>query len=156
MLTARTAWRRNHRAPGALEPVPHPQRGSHLLEALLAITIFSIGVLGLVGALASSIRVTDDARLRSEATQLAHDLIAQMWTMSSADMEGQFVPGGAALDAWRARVAQLLPAATTVVDFAEPGLSAQSRSITVSVTWLLPGSTERHRYVTSAQIGKNP
>jgi hypothetical protein len=79
-----------------------------------------------------------------------------MWTTPGANLDAQFAVGGAALDAWRARVVHLLPAATMTVDLGEPGLSAQSRSITVSITWLLPGSPERHRYVTSAQIGRNP
>ena len=143
-------------ATEAVQRVRRGQRGAHLIEALIAIAIFSFGILGLVGVLASSIRVTDEARLRSEASHLAHALIAQMWTTPGADLDRQFALGGVALDTWRARVAQLLPAATLTVDLDEPGLSTQSRSTTVSITWLLPGSTERHRYVTSAQIGRNP
>lgn len=139
-----------------IQPVLHRQWGAHLLEALIAIAIFAFGVLGLVGVLASSIRVTDEARLRSEASHLAHALIAQMWTTPGANLDTQFAGGGAALEAWQARVAQLLPAATMTVDLGEPGLSVQSRSITVSISWRLPGSTEQHRYVTSAQIGRNP
>jgi Tfp pilus assembly protein PilV len=36
--------------------VPGRERGSYLLEALIAILIFSFGVLGLIGLLGSSIR----------------------------------------------------------------------------------------------------
>jgi type IV pilus assembly protein PilV len=167
MLTARKVWHSKCRAPESaltamrcapekVQSVPRRQRGAHLIEALIAIAIFSFGVLGLVGVLASSIRVTDEARLRSEASLLAHALIAEMWTTPGANLDAHFALGGAALDAWRARVEQLLPAATMKVDLDEPGLSAQSRSITVSISWRLPGSTERHRFVTSAQIGRNP
>ena len=42
--------------------LPARQTGSYLLEALIAILIFAFGVLGLIGLLASSIRVTNDAR----------------------------------------------------------------------------------------------
>ena len=54
-----------------------PQDGSALLEALVAILIFSFGVLGLVGILAASVRATNDARYRAEAANLANALILQ-------------------------------------------------------------------------------
>ena len=63
------------------------QTGSYLLEALIAILIFSFGVLGLIGLLGSSIRVTNDARYRSEAANLAGAMIADMWTMTAAQMD---------------------------------------------------------------------
>ena len=47
------------------------QKGSYLLESLIAILIFSFGILGLIGLLSSSIRITNDARYRAEAANLA-------------------------------------------------------------------------------------
>jgi type IV pilus assembly protein PilV len=41
---------------------PLRESGSALLEALVALLIFSFGVLGLIGILAGSIRATNDAR----------------------------------------------------------------------------------------------
>lgn len=131
-------------------------RGSHLLEALVAIALFSFGVLGLVGVLAQSIRATHDARLRTEAATLAHAMLAEMWTMRGTAVEAQFTAGGAAFDAWNARIASLLPAAATTVEFPEARLSAQSRAAVVTIAWLLPGAGVRHRYVASAEIGRNP
>ena len=69
--------------------MPVRQTGSYLLEALIAILIFSFGVLGLIGLLGSSIRITNDARYRSEAANLANAMIAEMWTMTSADADTQ-------------------------------------------------------------------
>ncbi len=155
MLTASRMWHRKHRTAEAMPTVPRVQRGSLLLEASIAIAIFSFGVLGLLGVLASSIRAADEARLRSEAAQFAHAIVAEMWTTPATDLDARFAADGAAVGAWRNKVARLLPAATMSVGFAEPGLSAQSRSVVVTITWLLPGSTQRHRYVTSAQIGRN-
>ena len=134
----------------------HRQCGAHLLEALIAIAIFSFAILGLVGVLAHSIRATHDARLRTEAAQFAHAMVAEMWTTPVAEIEGRFAVGGPALAAWKARIAGLLPEATATVDFAAPGLSTRSRSAIVTIAWFAPGSNERHRYVTSAQIGRNP
>ena len=72
------------RRPIAFRP---RQTGSYLLEALIAILIFSFGVLGLIGLLGSSIRVTNDARYRSEAANLAGAMIADMWTMTATQMD---------------------------------------------------------------------
>lgn len=55
------------------------QYGATLLEALVAIFIFSIGVLALVALQAASIKESMDAKSRSDASYLANQIIAQMW-----------------------------------------------------------------------------
>jgi type IV pilus assembly protein PilV len=135
------------------------QIGSALLEALIAILIFSFGVLGLIGILAGSIRATNDARYRAEAANLAQALIGDMWSTAAADLDTQFGPAGPKLVAWQAQVASLLPSASgtnlPVVDLTQPGLSAQSRSVVVTMFWQLPGESGRHQLLITAQIGKN-
>jgi type IV pilus assembly protein PilV len=135
------------------------QEGSYLLEALIAILIFSFGILGLIGLLGSSLRITNDARYRSEAANLASAMIADMWTMTAAQMDTQFGSGGSRLTSWQAKAASLLPSAGTnppTVDLTQPGLSPQSRTVVVTVFWKLPGETELHKHLMTAQIGKNP
>jgi len=140
-------------------PTGVAEAGSALLEALIAILIFSFGVLGLVGILAGSIRATNDARYRAEAANLAQALIGDMWSTRAADLDGQFGAGGAKLVAWQTQVASLLPSATgsnvPIVDLSQPGLSTQSRSVVVTMFWQLPGESGRHQLLITAQIGKN-
>ena len=134
------------------------QLGSYLLEALIAILIFSFGILGLIGLLGSSIRITNDARFRTEAANLASAMVAEMWTMTAAQMDTQFGSGGAKLTDWQTKASSLLPSAATyppTVDLTQPGLSPESRTVVVTVFWQLPGETEKHRYLMTAQIGKN-
>jgi type IV pilus assembly protein PilV len=134
------------------------QRGSYLLEALIAMLIFAFGVLGLIGLLGSSIRVTNDARYRAEASQIASAMISDMWTMTSAQMDTDFGSGGTKLSTWQTKAAALLPSADAhppTVDLAQPGLSAESRTVVVKVYWRAPGDTELHQYVMTGQIGKN-
>ena len=135
------------------------QRGVALLESLIAILIFSFGILGLIGILIGSIRATNDARYRAEAANLAQALIGAMWTTRAADLDAQFGTGGPQLVAWQTQVANLLPSATgvnvPVVDLTQPGLSAQSRSVVVTLFWQLPGEPGRHQLLITAQIGKN-
>jgi type IV pilus assembly protein PilV len=139
--------------------LPAMQDGSVLLEALVAILIFSFGVLGLIGILASSIRATNDARYRAEAANLANAVIGDMWATAAADLGPQFGPAGPRLIAWRNQVASLLPSAdganAPLIDLTQPGLSVQSRSVVVTVFWQLPGETVRHQVLITSQIGKN-
>jgi len=133
------------------------QAGSYLLEALIAMLIFAFGVLGLVGLLGSSIRVTNDARYRSEAANLASAMIADMWTMTSDQMDAQFGTGGTKLKTWQSKAESLLPSAAThppKVDLTD-GLSFESRTVVVTVFWQMPGDKEVHQHLMTAQIGKN-
>ena len=135
------------------------QRGSYLLEGLIAILIFSFGVLGLIGLLGSSIRITNDARYRSEAANLASAMVAEMWTMTAAQMDTEFGSSGPKLVAWQNKAKALLPVPATYepkVDLTQPGLSPEARTVVVTVYWQMPGETERHQYLMTAQIGKNP
>ena len=135
------------------------QNGSYLLEALIAILIFSFGILGLIGLLGSSLRITNDARYRSEAANLASGMVADMWTMTSAQLDAQFGSGGTKLTQWQDKAAELLPQATGTnapqVDLTPAGLSPQSRTVVVTVFWQMPGESSRHQHVMSAQIGRN-
>ena len=135
------------------------QDGSFLLEGLIALLIFAFGILGLIGMVAGSIRASNDARYRAEAVNLANALVGDMWTTQPAALDTQFGTGGAKLTAWQTQVAGLLPSATGTnapqVDLTQPGLSLQSRSVVVTIFWQLPGETERHQILLTAQIGKN-
>ena len=134
---------------------PHVgQQGSYLLEVLIAILLFAFGVLGLVGLLASSVRASNEARFRSEAAYIANGMISDMWTMDAPTMTTQFAGGGAKLVAWTSKASSLLPLSTVAVTMT-PGLSSQSSTVDVKITWKLPGSTETHNYIMTAQIGKN-
>jgi len=136
------------------------QKGSYLLESLIAILIFSFGILGLIGLLSSSIRITNDARYRAEAANLASAMIADMWTMRASQLDTEFgTSGSGKLGAWETKATELLPQATgtnkpTVA--LSPGLSQQSRTADVTVYWQMPGEAARHQHSMTAQIGRNP
>lgn len=56
------------------------QRGVVMLEALLAILIFSVGILAVVGMQGSAVTAVTDSKYRSDASMLAGNLIGQMWS----------------------------------------------------------------------------
>ena len=56
------------------------QQGVMLLEALIAILIFSIGILAIVGMQATAVRTVTESRSRAEAALYANQLLGQIWT----------------------------------------------------------------------------
>lgn len=63
------------------------QQGVALLEALIAILIFSLGILGLIGLQASATKTATQASFRMEAGQIATRRVADIW-LDRANMAG--------------------------------------------------------------------
>jgi len=53
--------------------------GFFLLEALIAILIFSLGLLGLVAMQGAAISAQSDAQYRAEAAKFANEILSVMW-----------------------------------------------------------------------------
>ena len=64
--------------------MPDRQRGFTLLEVLIAVMLLAVGLLGLAGLQAASLRNNNSAYLRSQATMLTYDIIDSMRTNRSA------------------------------------------------------------------------
>ena len=58
---------------------PKAQKGIVILEALIALLIFSLGILALVGLQAAMIKNTSDNKYRVDASFLAQERIGRMW-----------------------------------------------------------------------------
>ena len=129
------------------------QKGIMLLEALVGILIFSIGILAMLGMQAIGIRNTIDAKYRSEAAYLASEIVGQMWVdrtnIASYDDAGA---GNARRTAWNTRVASLLPQDPADPTVTAPLITIAGRQATVIVRWKRPGETTVSRYIMIAQI----
>jgi type IV pilus assembly protein PilV len=122
------------------------QKGSMLLEALIAILIFSFGVLSVVGLQAASVKNISEAKYRTDAAFLANELIGQMW----ADRANVTVTYAAPAD-WTARVSSTLPSGVgAVVVSVDPNVTPLLRA-TVTIKWTLPGAAQ-HTFVSVAQV----
>lgn len=138
-----------------------------LLEALIAILIFSMGILAIVGMQAASIKQMSDAKYRTDANMLANQLIGQMWVSdrTAAALATNFGTGGAGYQAWLGdtgtpgSVAATLPGTdtnpptvtVTQIPGTNPPTTASSQ-VTVRVFWLQPGETVPHSHIAIAQI----
>lgn len=72
-------------------------RGFSLLEVLVALTIFSIGLIGLAGLLIVSVKTNHSAYLRSQASFLAQSMADRMRANSSAVWDGVYNTSGGAI-----------------------------------------------------------
>jgi type IV pilus assembly protein PilV len=122
------------------------QHGVALLEALVGILIFSIGILAMMGLQAQSIRNTVEAKYRNEAAYLANQIVGQMW-VDRANMPGYDTTAGTAnvnMTAWRTRVASTLPG-ITVGGANSPTITVAGPQVTVTLFWKMPGTDSQTR-----------
>lgn len=121
------------------------QQGVALLEALVGILIFSIGILAMLGLQAQSIRNTVEAKYRNEAAYLANQIIGQMW-VDRANMADYDTGGGGNLNmtSWRTRVASTLPG-ISVGGTNSPTISVAGPVVTVTLFWRMPGADSTTR-----------
>lgn len=140
------------------------QTGVMLLEALIAILIFSFGVLGLVGLQSSAIQASRDAQYRSQAAMLADEIIGQMWATNRVGTELQtnfqgdgeqigptnVVTDGAIYTTWAAKVGSVLPGVTNalpptvqVTPAGAPvfGSPPAPTRVTVTIRWRAPNES---------------
>ena len=134
------------------------QSGSMLLESLIAVLIFSMGILAIVGMQASAVKASSDAKYRSDASMVANQLIGEMWVnnRTQATLQANFQGGGGAdgplYTAWLTDVQAALPGAA-----ANPPIVTVSAAslVTITVFWIAPGEptgTAPHNFTVVAQI----
>jgi type IV pilus assembly protein PilV len=124
------------------------QAGVMLIEALLGILIFSIGILALIGMQAAAIRNTADARYRSEASFLATEVIGRMWIdiADLAKFDKDYASAFTPRDNWATKVSVTLPgvdlagATRPTIEF-----DAATNEVSVTILWQQPGETITRR-----------
>jgi type IV pilus assembly protein PilV len=145
---------------------PVRQDGSFMLEALIAILIVSLGILGTVGLFARSMQTFQDSGYRGEAALLANTLVGRMWVSDPkfASLSAKFDSGsgGAEYTEFAALVAQRLPNSLPPVVTVTPGTTATSSDVVITIQWRHPGDDPLdpvlpglRRYVANATIGAN-
>jgi type IV pilus assembly protein PilV len=140
------------------------QSGSFMLEALVAILIVALGILGIVGLYARSIQNVDDSKYRGEAALLTNSLVGQMWTDNGtfATLQANYdsvTPGtGAGYVEFKNVVAQRFPNSVPPVVTVTAGPTAASTNVSITIQWRHPGdpvAAGLRTYNVSATIGAN-
>jgi type IV pilus assembly protein PilV len=152
-------------------PYPTHRSGFVLLEALIAIAIFSFALLGLMGMQAVSIKNNADAKNRADAAYLANQIIGKMWVdranLASYDYRSgetacsasTTVPGYATVTSWLNDVQADLPGVdATAASSMKPQIIADTTTspvyatVTVTMCWRSHNDAQTHSQVATAQI----
>ena len=114
------------------------QQGVVLLEALIAILLFSMGVLAIVGLQATMVKNTADSKYRADAAYLAQQRIGRIW--ADPDNAASYVEANT-------DISSVLPGGLRTVTQPVAG------QFTVTITWQQPGAGEtQHNFTTTARI----
>ncbi len=157
----------------SLTSIKHRQRGIMLLEGMIAILIFSLGILALVGMQAFTLNHTSQTKYRLDASFLANKLIGRMWADTDANMAA-YQNGGVQFVGWfTPELNAYLPpgrsdATVTVTPFvATPGLKTGSSvptavtgyNVNIRIQWRAPNEDDAlpaHAYQVLTTIVRNP
>lgn len=152
----------------------HRQNGVMLLEALIGLMIFSVGILAMIGMQAAAFSAAADAKYRTDAAAFANDIISKIWmnvdrTSNAATITSlnnfQYNTGGAdcafsggpadatntVLAGWVSAVTDttgLLGATAAMQQIAVS--SADLNRVTITVCWKAPQDTRsrKHQVIT--------
>ena len=128
--------------------------GFALLEAMLAILVFSVGLLAILMLLSVSLLEVGNARYRSQASLLASGVIADMWTAdrSVQNLRARFGNANAsAYQRWLASVVATLPGVTANAN--QPVITIDDdRTVSISMQWQAPGEATAHRLLVRTTI----
>jgi type IV pilus assembly protein PilV len=135
------------------------QDGVVLIEALLGILIFSIGILALIGMQSVAVKNTTDARYRTEAAYLANSILSQMRldmgnvVLYDDSNSGVYAPR----TAWRNQVESLMPGVNIASSQRVPeidivpgptyaGDTDPPSRVTVRIHWRQPGEDTDRKF----------
>lgn len=109
-------------------PTPRAQRGTSLVEVLVALLVLSFGVLGMAALHARALQFGVDADDRNRAALLASEIVSTMWLQGSTTLPA------ATLQAWQAKVGD--PSASGLPNASASVSSADANGVvTVTVNW---------------------
>lgn len=119
--------------------VKRKQGGSALIEALVAVLLFSIGIIALLRVLAVAVKDAGDVQYRAVAATIADGTIGRMW-VDRANLAAHVVDAAPVAD---------LPNGTQTVTIVNGNV------VNVTINWQPPGVTEVHTHTVSATLVGN-
>jgi len=156
----------------ALPNSPRRTRGFTLVEAMVALVVLGVGMLGIAGLYVTTLRSSGGAIYRMQAVNLATDMADRVranrganlaYNAAAADNNcygvGAVDCAPAAMAAndlfvWQAQVAATLPSGNGVVGVVPGAAATDPFTYTITITWLGSGETAATQpsYVMTLQI----
>lgn len=122
-----------------------PARGFTLVEVLVVLALFSIGLIGVVAMQARAVQISTGAQDSTRAALLANELASAMWGRGTVTLPV------ATIDAWNTRLADLENGG---LPNAEGTVVVNGNVARITVTWHQPHEDPENprRYVTEVVI----
>jgi type IV pilus assembly protein PilV len=139
---------RSHSAARRAAPASaRRHRGYMLIEVLVSVLIFSIGVLALIGLQAKMTRAQTASKTRADATYLANELVGVMWSdMKNLGSYANCASYARCTD-WQGKVTASLPGGAGTVTIVD----ATTGEVSITITWT-QGSDGSHTYTTTTFV----
>jgi len=130
------------------------QRGIALIEALLAVVLLGVGLLGIVGLQARSYSALADTSMRAEATMAADKLLGAMGAdpanLSAYAMTMGGTPGSR-LGPWYTETRKQIPGAGIKVEVT-PVANTTRTKVVITISWARKANTSANQHVITSYI----
>jgi type IV pilus assembly protein PilV len=130
------------------------QQGIMLLEAMIAVILLGIGLIGAILIQARSFGALSDATMRAEATMASESLVALM-TNDRANLAAYALAAGgtpgAALAPWVAETQRVIPGATLVVEVVPTATTTHSR-VNITIGWQRKATDPLNTHLITAHL----
>lgn len=114
------------------------QGGFALLESLIAIVLFSLGILALVGLQAAMTKNVTSAKVRGEASYLANQLIGLMW-VNPANLANFAIASGACANTGYANCTTWLTTVNRALPSGSANVTVNGTAVLITISWQTPG-----------------
>lgn len=123
-------------------------RGVALIEALVSMLLFSMGVLALVGLQSTMVRAQSDAKIRADAAYLASEATGKMWSdlQNITAYNGTGCATQTRCKEWQDKIADELPGGTGAIT-----VDTSTKDVTITIGWQA-ADRNQHQFVTHTTI----
>ena len=136
--------------------------GFMLIEVLVSVLIFSVGVLAVVGLQATMSRAQAASKDRADAASLANEVIGLMWSDTAAinslaainSYSGSSCTAYARCADWANKVAANLPKGASNITVTLVTGETSVFDVNITITWALPDGG-MHTYTTQTTVSMN-
>jgi len=123
-----------------------PQEGIALTEALIALVLFALGILGFLAFRMIAVKEVTESYIRTSASNLASSLVAEMWVNRPNLAAYDSASGQDPAPQWSAQVVRELPGAGDVPPVIT--VDAASREVTIVMRWKQRNELRQYRVTT--------
>ena len=133
------------------------QQGIALVEALLAVLLLAIGLLGTIGLQARAYSALSESAMRAEATIASEKLLGIISNDQDNASSYVLAAGGtpnALLTSWYNETRSNIPGATIVIAVAAAPAGTTRRQVDIAISWVREQGKAPNRQLTTAYISR--